>query len=467
MIAIPSRTELINTLLDIAQALDPSLLPTQDSDLGVRIQILVDALQGIYYEAGNVQNDIFPSTASTDGLEMHAATRLGTNPRLVARGSVGIDAIRVYGETDAEVVAGDTLTHDDGTRYQLTEGGTIPEDPGYIDLDIESISTGSATNKEDGETLSFETPPAGIETEAILQNTLAGGCDEETDAELLARVLHAIQTPPAGGRFSDYWAWAMEVGGVDSAYVYGPSSVAPDGRRGLGTVDVAILAEGTASARIPSTSLQTLVRDNIDAKRPCPADAGVLIPVKNEQEIDITIEVHHAYDWDWRGSQTNQSELVDTWTAGTLTLKWQGTRPTDLAVNDRIFLNGQILTVKSLASATETVLDVAPDIEPQHDDPIYPAGPCSAAILQGLKDYIDSLGPARGLGADPDQVWDDELRLSKIFDVVMDIEGVKDCVIDTPAANIVPTDDAPDGTVELIVYGETYAKHITIKPEDI
>lgn len=70
---------------------------------------------------------------------------------------------------------------------------------------------------------------------------------DETDDELLARLLEYIRKPPAGGNQYDYEKWAMEVDGVVAAYCI-PLA------QGLGTVDVIILANETVTgSEIPST----------------------------------------------------------------------------------------------------------------------------------------------------------------------------------------------------------------------
>lgn len=60
---------------------------------------------------------------------------------------------------------------------------------------------------------------------------------DESDADLLERLLSRIQYPPAGGNAQDYITWAKEAdANVDSAYCF-PLT------QGLGTVDVLILCE--------------------------------------------------------------------------------------------------------------------------------------------------------------------------------------------------------------------------------
>ena len=92
---------------------------------------------------------------------------------------------------------------------------------------------------------------------AALASATTGGVDAETDAELLARLLSYMRTPPSGGTKSDYERWALAVPGVSQAWCF-PL------RRGLGTVDVAVLGpEG-----IPESEVLAEVLTAIEAARP-------------------------------------------------------------------------------------------------------------------------------------------------------------------------------------------------------
>jgi hypothetical protein len=95
-----------------------------------------------------------------------------------------------------------------------------------------------------------------------------------------------------------------------------------------------------------------------------------------------------------------------------------------------------------------------PVVTPVATDPVYPGGPLSATVQQAIRDYMDTLGPARGAGYDPTQYWDDTCRLSRGYDAIADVPGVLDSHIAAPAVNVTPTDHAPLGTVDLLVYGE-------------
>lgn len=70
---------------------------------------------------------------------------------------------------------------------------------------------------------------------------------EESDADYLARLLDYIRRPPAGGNQYDYVKWALEITNVTAAYCY-PIA------QGLGTVDVVITADETATgSEVPSS----------------------------------------------------------------------------------------------------------------------------------------------------------------------------------------------------------------------
>jgi len=103
----------------------------------------------------------------------------------------------------------------------------------------------------------------------------------ETDADLLARLLEYIRRPPAGGNKYDYVKWALEVNGVGAAYCI-PLA------QGLGTVDVIILASG--DEEIPTQTLLDAVYDYINDVRPVTASTmRVLAPVVIEQAVTMIV----------------------------------------------------------------------------------------------------------------------------------------------------------------------------------
>lgn len=469
-IEVPTKQQLLEKYERVLRSLDSTLAVHSDSDVGLRGRLLVEMLYGLHYEHSKTADDQFlTAKATTEAIERHAEARFGSSPRKGATKSTGADALTVTGTVGSTLSVGQELVANDGTRFQNTSGGTIPSG-GSLTVDVESIDTGTVANRESGETLTFVSPETGIDSAATVAADIEGGEDQETDGELIARVLDAYRNPPAAGRFSDYRQWAVAVEGVAKAYVYGPSSDDTDGRRGLGIVDVAILKSGSGSNRIPTATLQDSVTDYIDDRRPCTTqDFSVLIPDTDSQSVDIQLTPKTGYGWDW--TKDTAAVAVSSWTSGTKTLTLDDTvanLSSDIAVGDRMLIDGQLAKVDSLPGGSDIVLQPLDNDEneiddfvraPTSSDGVWPAGPLTSPALVALQDYFDSLGPARGTAADPDQDWEDTLRVAGLYDLMMDIAGVKDAVVVTPAANVTPTDAGAGGTVDVII-----ANVLTVRP---
>jgi uncharacterized phage protein gp47/JayE len=84
---------------------------------------------------------------------------------------------------------------------------------------------------------------------------------DETDEQLLSRLLAVLRNPPAGGNRFDYEMWAREIADVAQAWCL-PL------RRGPGTVDIVILADIATGSEIPAQGLLDAVLANVEAKRP-------------------------------------------------------------------------------------------------------------------------------------------------------------------------------------------------------
>jgi hypothetical protein len=267
----------------------------------------------------------------------------------------------------------------------------------------------------------------------------------------------------------------MSVNGVAGAYVYGPSSYALNGRRGLGIVDIAILAVGSGSDRIPSAALVLDAQDYIDSVRPSPArDTLVVAPRALTQAIDVKLTPAQGYEWDWTAIG---SHLISSWTLGTKTIVWDTVLPptlmaaVDAGLPARIYTAGQLFTVVSYNSgAHSTVIDETPVHTPIATDPIWAGGPLSAAARLAILDHVDTLGPARATYADPNQWWEDTLRVTKLASVLVwrkhadgtpcGVEGCNEATVITPGANVTPTDPTPTTLGPyLVVPGE-----VTVRP---
>ena len=122
--------------------------------------------------------------------------------------------------------------------------------------------------------------PVGVSTDVVL-NDVVGATNAESDSSLLERLLNKIRRPAAGGNKYDYKDWALEVDGVEQAYVY-PL------RRGLGTVDIAI----TADNDVPNDDTVRRAQAYIDDERPVAAkESKVVKPDVTKVNFNIQVKI--------------------------------------------------------------------------------------------------------------------------------------------------------------------------------
>lgn len=485
-ITVLDREEIEKQMQSTGTALDETLVVSKASDFGIRVKKLSEALFGIYVQVGTIEADLFVSgKTSTEALEKHAEARFGSNPRKGATIASGTDAVDITGDPGAVVGIGETLTSADGQEYRATSGDTLDAN-GEGNISVESTTKGAAANRDIGEKLTFSSAPVGIDAEAVVVAAIDGGEDQETDGELLKRVLDAYANPPAAGRASDWRQWGAAVEGVVAVYVYVPSSLAPTGRRGLGIVDLVVLKRGTGASRIPSETVRLAVIDYLETKRPVTTkEYSVMLPATQVVPVDVELTPKTGFGFDFTDLSLG-GRTVGSWAPSTLILTLDDDVDTfsdDIAVGDRVLVNGQLSKVLELPPTTgsdEIKIQPLSDDEselsdfadtPGIGDSVYPAGPLTGPAIIAIKAYMDSLGPARGAAADPEQDWDDTVRVNALDAILIDrgiedgiqigVPGVLDTKTNLPAANVVPVDGAPSGVPVLCIYGT-----ITPRPAD-
>ncbi|EJX9804046.1 baseplate J/gp47 family protein, partial [Salmonella enterica] len=200
-----------------------------DSDYFVRASSVASVAEGLYQHQAWVVRQIFPDTSDSDYLALHARTRgLKRKPPTTAKGLAGIS-----GSPGSVLPAGSQIR---GENLAVTTTADVKLTAGMADVPVTAIQSGVSGNLDTQVMAELVSAPMGINGRVVVKS-LMGGTDEESDGELLDRLLDIIRRPPAGGNRYDYRRWAMEVPGVSSAWVY-PI------RRGAGTVDIAITSAG-------------------------------------------------------------------------------------------------------------------------------------------------------------------------------------------------------------------------------
>lgn len=256
---------------------------SEGSDIYIRASALTSVLWGIYQFQSWTSRQVFPDSADSEELEHHASIRgLSRKPASKASGTVTLT-----GTNGIVVSAGLSLSTADGVLLETTTGGTITL--GALNVTAQAVEGGASGNIPNGTAITVQDPPAGVDSAAVSATAFTGGADKESDADLLSRLLDIIRQPPAGGNKGDYKAWALEVEGVDEAFIY-PL------RLGLGSVTVVPLVAGSGAARIPGQALIDDVIAHIDELRPVSVKIfQVLAPQALSQAVTATIKVSTGY----------------------------------------------------------------------------------------------------------------------------------------------------------------------------
>lgn len=152
------------------------------------------------------------------------------------------------------------------------------EDDGTVDIKAQSQDVGTNCNV-DAETIT-KIPVSIYGVSAVTNKSPAyDGFDEETDEELLERLLFKVRQPATSGNKNHYVIWATNVEGV------GGVKVLPLWN-GNGTVKVIIT---DAKNEIASEDLIAKVQNYIDEQRPIGATITVVSP--KSLNIDISLKV--------------------------------------------------------------------------------------------------------------------------------------------------------------------------------
>lgn len=276
MFIVPTLEEIRASLLRDYQTYYPNADTSEDSDAYARASSLAACAEGIYAHQKWLIKQFFPDTADTEFLEKHAGLRgLRRRNATYAAGK----GATISGNPDAVIAVGLQIKTEDGRFYETTESAVISASGSAV-VAVRSLATGAAQNIKTATKGSFMAAPVGVSTDVVL-NDVVGATNAESDSSLLERLLNKIRRPAAGGNRYDYKDWALEVDGVEQAYVY-PL------RRGLGTVDIAI----TADNDVPSDDTVRRAQEYIDQERPVTAkESKVVKPDVTKINFNIQVKI--------------------------------------------------------------------------------------------------------------------------------------------------------------------------------
>lgn len=226
-----------------------------------------------YAEMALIIEASFPQTSWGDWL-----TRKAEEHGIIRQEATNSSVIlTITGQAGTTVQEGSLFSTNDGENFLTVESKKI-EDDGTVDIKAQSQDVGTNCNV-DAETIT-KIPVSIYGVSAVTNKSPAyDGFDEETDEELLERLLFKVRQPATSGNKNHYVIWATNVEGV------GGVKVLPLWN-GNGTVKVIIT---DAKNEIASEDLIAKVQNYIDEQRPIGATITVVSP--KSLNIDISLKV--------------------------------------------------------------------------------------------------------------------------------------------------------------------------------
>lgn len=216
-------------------------VPKNDSDAAIRADGTAVAVEGLYEHQTFIARQLFVATASEPYLYLHADA-LGL-PRL--GGSIATGQVLAVGTTGGVTLpTNQTLTDGFGHYWRTTQDVILTAGVG-VSVPVVAERQGAAYNQTG--TLSWVSPVNGLNPVAQIV-TLSGGSNGEELERWRSRLAAKKALGKTLSRYEDLRQAVLGVAGVADCYIY-------PRRRGAGSVDAAITAQGANGATLPSDAL--------------------------------------------------------------------------------------------------------------------------------------------------------------------------------------------------------------------
>lgn len=476
----PTRDELRDAYLrDVAFYSDGAQDTREGTQPFIDGSALADQLVPAYLRI-KASGDNLVLTKATGAAAEAWATSRGLPGRIAAVGGSGFVEIAasVGGTT---IFAGDELKTSAGLRFACSTTAT------YLDGDlvpVQGVDTGPATNLAPGTVLTWTAPrPGCVSTATVWEDHdgegLTGGRAEESDEEIVARVIEAGRNPPASGNDAHYQALVKATPGVavQQAFTY-PAILGP------GTVGVAFTLQPAAAGgdRLPSAAQRAAVEGWLSDQ--VPHDDQFFVCELVGEDVDVVLRVTwqtgadgwtDAVPWPPYYSGNNAITVTSASSATTFTLgrasgSYVGVaQPVvgkTIAFFDaaaRTFVRKRILSFTGTGpwvitvEPTNSVSDLT--YAPGLTELAMPWSPSLELLLPPLLAYFDTLGPGEQVASffdagrrqrrtpQPPKFWPNSIG-ARLINGVQDLEAVADASLTSPSTPLA----CPVGTAGALSY---------------
>jgi len=276
---IPTFQQILaNTIADLN-----SNIPGSDANLpytvvnahAYTVSAAVSELYNAINYAANQTSPLYATGSNLDGW----ALVWGLNRKTATVATGFLTASGTVGTTVSTGVIFQTAS---SIQYVVTAATTFTTTTASIP--VSAVIAGSAGNQASSTLVTLTSSVAGLQSQASVGSAgLTGGTDQETDAELLARILARTALAPQGGCANDYVNWSLAYAGVTRAWC-SPQEL------GSGTVTVRFCMDDlyASTGGIPLATDVANLATYINTLRPVTANVTVVAPLPNQINITIT-----------------------------------------------------------------------------------------------------------------------------------------------------------------------------------
>lgn len=250
-----------------------------------------------YIDLDEMLKRVFAITAAANGYSDDLANRCKEFGVYRKDGSKATGQITFSGTDGTTIPEGTLMQTAEGLQFITLEDGTISG--GTIAIDIEAMDIGTDYNVPAQAITELPVQLTGV---TLISNDLAitGGSAEESDDDLLQRLLLKAQTPAVSGNANHYKSWATEVSGIGDAKVFPLWN-------GNGTVKVCVIDSNKQPA---NADLVNDVIAHIEANRPI--GANVTVEAATALDINIVVTVIRNTNYTLEQINTNiQSKISE------------------------------------------------------------------------------------------------------------------------------------------------------------
>lgn len=296
MASFKSPTDVLNDMIADYQALTGETLDPSDNSREeiIKMKTYAGAISGMYSALQRVEDDVFPESASEQGLEMHLQAKQ-LPPRIQPTASNGV--ILHTGTPGTVIPANTQVKHNLTGRIYVSTASATLDGTGNAQVSYESLVAGQASNiAASGEAFTMVNTITGATAAVSSVTPFSDGRDLETPAEMLARIEAANRFDDTGGNLPAYERLAQ------AASPLVVSAKAIKNPRGFGTVNTVITSgttdiegavdAGQAVTRIPSTDLINTVQASVIAKNPTTDDHLTVAPTETTFDVTVTYALY-------------------------------------------------------------------------------------------------------------------------------------------------------------------------------